>query len=97
MKSPVILSTEAGREFEAAAIWYEQQAALGAGLVDCVQEALDKIGRNPELHAVIYRDIRRMCIRRFPYGIYYRILGDRIEVIALLHDRRNPDVWRSRG
>ena len=27
----------------------------------------------PELHAVVYRDIRKALVRKFPYSVFYRI------------------------
>lgn len=65
MNPPVILSPAADREFEEATIWYEQEAGLGTVFVERVQEALDRIGRLPELHAMVYQDIRRARVQRF--------------------------------
>jgi plasmid stabilization system protein ParE len=98
MKLPVILSPTADREFEAAAEWYEEQKeGLGAEFVTEVQDALDRIGQMPELHSVVYKDLRRARVGRFPYNIYYRILADRVEVLAVIHGRRKPSVWQSRA
>ncbi len=97
MNLSVILSPAADREFEAAAAWYEQEAGLGGTFVERVQEALDRIGQMPELHAVVYQNIRRVRVPRFPYNLYYRILGDRVEVIAVSHNKRDPKIWQSRA
>jgi len=35
-------------------------------------------------------------IRRFPYGIYYRIEGNSIRILVVKHHRRHPDYWRRR-
>ena len=32
----------------------------------------------PESYPVVYRDIRRALVRRFPYVIYYRIVSSRV-------------------
>ena len=96
MNRPIILIPEADREFDEATAWYERQAGLGERFVAWVQEALDRIGQAPELYAAIDQDIRRIRVQRFPYSVFYRILDDRIEVIAVFHDRRNPKIWRSR-
>ena len=50
----------------------------------------------PQMYAVVLRDVRRGKLRRFPYLIYYRVLPDRIEVIALLHASRDPKLWQER-
>ena len=96
MNLPVLLSPAAGREFVEAAAWYEQQARRGDVFIGCVQEVLDLIGRQPELHAVIYRALRRARVQRFPYSVFYRVLPDRVEVIAVFHGRRDPRIWQSR-
>lgn len=97
MNRPVVLSPAADRKFEEATVWYEQKAGLGERFVDRVQETLDRIGPMPELYAVTYRNIRRARVPQFPYNVYYRILDDRIEVIAVFHHKRNPKVWQSRA
>lgn len=97
MNLPVILSPAADREFAEAAAWYERQAGLGERYVERVQDTLDRIGQAPELHAPLYQDFRRARVRKFPYGVFYRIRVDRIEVIAVLHDKRDPKVWQSRA
>ncbi len=35
-------------------------------------------------------------VSQFPYVIYFRDLPQRIQVLAVLHTSRDPDVWRSR-
>ena len=50
----------------------------------------------PEMYALAVHNVRRGKLRRFPYLIYYRILLDRIEVIAVLHGSRHPRVWQDR-
>ena len=93
MSLQVILSPAAGREFEDAAEWYEQQrAGLGTRFVKQVQAALDRIGQTPELHAVVYKNVRRARVARSPYNIHYRALPDRVEVLAIVHGYRDPSV-----
>lgn len=33
-------------------------------------------------------------MRRFPYSLYYRELQGEVVVVAVVHTRRHPDVWR---
>jgi plasmid stabilization system protein ParE len=97
MNLPVILSPKADEEFEEAATWYDRHTGLGKRFMERTQQALDRIGAMPELHAMIYRDIRRARIAGFPYNILYRILADRIEVVAVFHHKRDPKIWQSRA
>jgi toxin ParE1/3/4 len=97
MSQMVILSPAADRELEEAAAWYEREVGRGEAFVERIQEALDRIRETPELHPKVYRDIRRVRVPRFPYNVFYRNLPDRVEVIADLHKRRDPNAWQSRA
>jgi toxin ParE1/3/4 len=57
---------------------------------------LIRIAAMPQIYEVAFRDVRRGRLRRFPYVIYYRVLSDKIEVIAILHARRDPTLWQDR-
>ncbi|WP_341731507.1 hypothetical protein [Microcoleus sp. EPA2] len=45
---------------------------------------------------VVYRDVRRSVVRRFPYTVYYRIVSSRVIVTAIFHSRRDPKAWQVR-
>jgi toxin ParE1/3/4 len=97
MSLPVVLTQEAETDFDVAADWYQEQAGLGAKFTAHVREALNRIGRTPELHAILHRDIRRAKVKKFPYNLYFRVQAERVEVIAVLHGRRDPSTWKSRA
>lgn len=93
----ILLRPEAEAEVEEAYRWYEQRReGLGAGLLLCVEEALEKISRDPEVYPVVHKDVRRTLIRRFPYGIFYIVEEQNIAVLAVFHGRRDPKQWQSR-
>jgi len=80
--------------------WYEQQAeGLGVEMVCEVRDTLVRIGDQPEGYIEMRPGIRRAQVRQFSFGVFYRILKNRVEVIGIFHDRRSPSVWqrRSRG
>lgn len=35
-------------------------------------------------------------VRRFPYGIFYRVSDGVVTVIAILHLSRDPESWQQR-
>jgi plasmid stabilization system protein ParE len=35
--------------------------------------------------------------RDFPYSVYFRIDGEDVAVLAVMHNSRHPRHWRSRG
>jgi plasmid stabilization system protein ParE len=95
---PLTFRDDARAEFDEAHDWYEdQEPGLGDRFSEHVQEVLDRIAANPELHQVVHKDIRRGIVRDFPYTVYYRVLLDEIRVIAVFHGSRNPGIWQSRS
>jgi plasmid stabilization system protein ParE len=97
MSLPVVLTPEAAAEFDKAADWYEQQAGLGSAFTAAVRTVLDRIGGTSLLHQVVFRDIRRGVVRRFPFSVFYRVDADRVTVIAVFDNRRDPSIWQGRA
>ena len=84
-------------EAEAAVDWYAQRSTRAAGmLLDELDRAIDRIGRNPEQYPVYDFGTRRTVMRRFPFLIFFRSAASGIEIIALAHARRRPYYWRER-
>jgi plasmid stabilization system protein ParE len=95
-KKPLIRA-EAAREIEAARQWYdEHREGLGGEFLLSVGEAVAGLHRNPEIYPRLHRDLRRAPIRQFPYSIVYRILNQRVVVVSVPHDSRDPRRWQSR-
>ena len=98
MTLPIDFHLEAVNEVDAAYDWYdEQRRGLGEEFLETLLQQLDDIQARPESWAVLYRKIRACPMRRFPYIIYYRVLPERINVVAVQHGHRSPRAWRSRA
>ena len=93
----IVIRPAAAADIEEAFLWYERQRpGLGNEFLVAVQAMRDSIGAHPGIHPLIYRDTRRALVHRFPYGIFYRVYGEIIVVVACMHARRDPRRWRSR-
>ncbi len=78
--------------------WYDaRQVGLGTAFLNVVDEVFEQIRQSPELYAAGYKAVRRVRMKRFPYVIYYRIVGQIVEVLAVLHGSRGPNVWKARA
>ena len=101
MKRPLRIGREAKAELAAAFRWYEEQRlGLGRDFLDMVDRALTRIEVDPgvgsRVAAVSDDGIRRIPVRRFPFHVVYVTLPDRIQVLAVAHQRRRPGYWNSR-
>ena len=77
-------------------MYENQRQGLGADLLLTVEATLEAIRRRPEMYPLAYREVRRALLKRFPYGIYFIVNGNKVAVIAVFHARRNPQVWQQR-
>lgn len=94
---PVVFLPEAEQEMLEAAIYYQSQASgLGVDYLSEAEHAVQAIAESPMTWPIIEGEIRRRLIRRFPFGILYRIEPERIVIVAVAHLRRRPDYWRGR-
>jgi toxin ParE1/3/4 len=97
MMHPLVIRPEAEYDVEEAYRWYEDhRPGLGSDFILCVEEGLAKILRDPEMYQVVHKKVRRLLIRRFPYGIFYVWDQNRVVVLAVAHVRRDPKQWESR-
>jgi plasmid stabilization system protein ParE len=88
---------EADAELTEARRWYSHHRKdLDLEFMQCIELALSQIRSNPHLFPVVYDSLRRAVVRRFPFAILYKVTAGEIQIIAVFHSRRNPDVWKSR-
>jgi toxin ParE1/3/4 len=94
---PVRFHPEAEAELNGAAAWYdEQRRGLGKRLLASVEDAVNRIRLNPELYQAVDDDVRRCPIRTFPFGVLFRSRPEAIEILAVMHLRREPGYWTRR-
>jgi hypothetical protein len=87
----LVVSTASEADLAKGVSWYNRiRQGLGNSLVLCVEEALDRILEHPEAFPVIQPGVRRAIVRRFPYGVLFRVRPKRIEVEAIFPLRSDP-------
>lgn len=97
MSYRVVVRQSAESDILVAARWYEQQSpGLGSEFLRAVEVCIASVASNPAMFAVLYRNIRRALLRRFPYGVFFLFDNDCVTVIACLHGRQNLDRLKSR-
>ena len=88
---------EALAELHSAAEYYEsRKVGLGVRFLDVVDEALERIARDPIAWPPADEDVRRCLTRVFPFGVFYTIELEFILILAVAHLAREPGYWASR-
>lgn len=97
MNLKIFVRAEAELDILEAAKWYEKNlVGLGEKYLISVESALDSIQRNPEAFPKVHNDIRRILLKKFPFGLFYLVDKGRIIVLAVFHASRNPKHWKER-
>jgi toxin ParE1/3/4 len=90
--------SEAEEEFTEAVFWYNvQRKGLGDEFFLCIDEAIERIKRNPQMQPYVHNQIRRAVVRRYPFAIFYETTELEIRILAVFHSRRDPIQWRKRN
>ena len=96
--NPPIFRPTAAADVEEAYRWYEgQRAGLGEEFLAAVSIVIESLESCPERFPVVYRQTHRVNLRRFPYGLFYRIIDDQVIIVVCMHGRRHPRRWQSRN
>jgi plasmid stabilization system protein ParE len=80
----------------AAAISEAELPGLGVEFIAEVERATHAVVSYPKIGHRFSRRLRRVLVRRFPYGLLYRIEAGAIRIVAVAHVRRRPGFWRQR-
>lgn len=75
--------------------WYKKiDERLAKRFVFELYDYFDLIKKKPNSFRVRYKKLRLANLPIFPYQIIYRLKSNSIEVIAVIHAKRNPKHWK---
>jgi plasmid stabilization system protein ParE len=85
-------------ELNAAVAYYnEKSAGLGDVLRSEIYEAIDRILHNPLQFVTAEGETRRCFVRRFPYSVLFRMVGDDVvRILVIRHHSRHERYGLSR-
>ncbi len=84
-------------ELDDAVEYYNVQSnGLGTNFFDEVLKAMELISRFPEVWSKNTEHTRKALLKKFPYNLVYSILDDKIYIIAVAHQHREPEYWIDR-
>jgi toxin ParE1/3/4 len=91
------LSNEAEIDFDKSYEFYTLKSEKNSdNFYKSINSALNKICKSPSVNPKIYKEIRKLVLKKFPFVIYYQIDEMVIRIIAIFHTSRNPNIWLDR-
>ncbi len=98
MSYEIIVRPEAALEVQEAFDWYQEKTeGLGLEFLRAADACLAGVQRNPLASPMMYQEIRRALLRKFPYILFYIVKEEQIIVLACFHARRDPIDWMRRA
>jgi toxin ParE1/3/4 len=94
----VVYSPRAARDLEAIAAYHHAVAGsrIAAAIGARIEYVISRIAEHPHSAPRVLerRGVRVALVLRYPYKIFYRIRGDKIEILHIRHTARRP--WTGR-
>lgn len=69
---------------------------LGTQLLSYIDQSIKQLKSNPFLFQRGYRGIRKVPVAKFNFSIHYFTEENTVIIIAVLHNSRNPQIWKDR-
>ena len=93
----ILLLEPAQAELDEAVAWYSGQApGLGEAFLLETLKTLKLIAQFPQAWHPLTSILRRCRLNRFPYSIIYSFNSTALLVIAVAHQHRKPQYWKTR-
>ena len=91
------LLSVAETEFSDAAAYYEDiEEELGDRFIDHITRSVEIIKQHPFIGHLIKDRVRKLPLTQFPHDIIYCLSENEIVIVAIAHQKREPDYWRDR-
>jgi len=90
----VIIHPLAEADLDNARQWYEsRELGVGDDFLFEVNKAMALLIENPQLHPAYFLNYYRIITRRFPYKLFYRLEGNNVIVMRVLHAKQDHRRW----
>jgi plasmid stabilization system protein ParE len=93
----VVVRRLAKQDIRMARAWYRKiSPVLGDDFMSAVDRAIAIVREHPLAFQVVHRTFRRILLHRFPYALFYHADTERLVIVAVLHQARDPEIIEGR-
>lgn len=97
MALKIIIKPLAEIDLETTVKWYVlENEKSGEDFLFEFRDAIRAVSHTPLGFQKRYKSVRAFALKRFPYNVYYILEKDALFIIAILHQKRNPKIWKKR-
>lgn len=73
-----------------------QSTKLGNAFKESLDYSLQNLLENPIVYPIEFKLVRKFVINIFPFNIFYINEENTVYILAVFHQKRNPDIWKKR-
>jgi len=85
-------------ELAEALAWYAARSnGTACRFLSRIEFVLETVAETPDRYPEVGDELRRAPVGGFPDAIYYGVAMSTVVVVGIVHGRRDPRIWRSRG
>jgi plasmid stabilization system protein ParE len=96
-RSPVEFHPSTRGEIRKACAWYrERSLAAEDGFLAELRHAVEQASLAPNQWPLVAAGTRRYVFSRYPYSLFYRVIGNTVRVLAVAHDKKREGYWQGR-
>jgi plasmid stabilization system protein ParE len=93
----LVVEPDAEEDVRAAFEWYNgERAGLGQESLNELTATFDRVREGPFTYQILRARTRHALLRRFPYAVYFSVVGDDVIVTTVLHSGRDPAIRQRR-
>ncbi|MGD9931298.1 MAG: type II toxin-antitoxin system RelE/ParE family toxin [Mangrovibacterium sp.] len=91
------ISDEAEIDFDKSYRYYSDESQkVASSFYKQINLSFEILKQHPESFPIVYKNVRKFFVKKFPFVIYYQLVGSAIRVIAIFHTSRDPEIWNDR-
>tara|TARA_R110002074_G_scaffold43285_1_gene112992 strand:+ start:582 stop:884 length:303 start_codon:yes stop_codon:yes gene_type:complete len=99
MPYSISIAEVAENDIRKAFLWYEEQKTnLGSLFGQHVSKAVESIQANPLKTQIRYANTRIFFLKKFPFGIHFRVneTKNQVLIVAVFHTSKDAESWTLR-
>ncbi len=94
---PIDYLPGARNDFDKSFDWYAERSTLAAErFANAVDAGLIRVAQRPLAFPFVDQIHQGCPLKKFPFRIIFRVIDDRILIVAVAHAKRRPSYWGQR-
>jgi plasmid stabilization system protein ParE len=100
MSYTIVFTPEANKDLTDILGWYNTESTPESKkrFIGDVSKTLKTLEKSPKSYSARFKNARCAVLNKYPYNIYYWVddFDSTVNVFSILHQKRNPTIWKDR-